>query len=174
MSHFGSTPATEQVYVQDQGDKLYRRSLYTIWKRTVPPPTMILFDAPSRELCTPRRGRTNTPLQALVLLNETGFVEAARALAQRILREGGTTAESRIAFGFALVTSRPPSPSERTILLGTLARESERYRKDLRLAQSLLRTGDSPRDAGLPPIEHAAWMIVASVLLNLSETVTKS
>lgn len=174
MSHFGSTPATEQVYVQDQGDKLYRRSLYTIWKRTVPPPTMTLFDAPSRELCTPRRGRTNTPLQALVLLNETGFVEAARALAQRILREGGTTAESRIAFGFALVTSRPPSPSERTVLLGTLARESERYRKDLRLAQSLLRTGDSPRDAGLPPIEHAAWMIVASVLLNLSETVTKS
>src|SRR5690606_31429144 len=78
MSHFGSTPATEQVYVQDTGDKLYRRSLYTIWKRTVPPPTMLAFDAPGRELCTPQRGRTNTPLQALVLLNETGFVEAAR------------------------------------------------------------------------------------------------
>ena len=174
MSHFGSTPATEQVYVQDKGDKLYRRSLYTIWKRTVPPPTMVVFDAPNRELCTPRRGRTNTPLQALVLLNETGFVEAARALAQRILREGGTTAESRIAFGFALVTSRAPSQAERTVLLGTLARESERYRLNLPAAKNLLSTGDSMRDAGLSPIEHAAWTIVASVLLNLSETVTKS
>jgi hypothetical protein len=174
MSHFGSTPATEQVYVQDKGDKLYRRSLYTIWKRTVPPPTMVAFDAPNRELCTSRRGRTNTPLQALILLNETGFVEAARALAQRILRAGGSTVESRLDYGFVLVTSRPPTAAERTVLRNTLTRESERYRNDLPSAKKLLQAGASPRDASLSPIEHAAWTIVASVLLNLSETVTKS
>ena len=173
MSHFGSTPATEQVYVQDSGDKLYRRSLYTIWKRTVPPPTMLAFDAPSRELCTPRRGRTNTPLQALVLLNETGFVEAARHMGQRILQEGGDYLASRIDFGFELATSRKPTSAERDILMATFTREHSRFATDREAAAKLLAIGEAPRDEQLDSAEHAAWTMVASVLLNLSETVTK-
>lgn len=173
MSHFGSTPATEQVYVQDSGDKLYRRSLYTIWKRTVPPPTMLAFDAPSRELCTPRRGRTNTPLQALVLLNETGFVEAARQMAQRILKEGGGYLATRINFGFELTTCRKPTTEERDVLMATFTREYMRFTLDREAADKLLAIGESPRDETLDAAEHAAWTMVASVLLNLSETVTK-
>ena len=174
ISHFGSTPATEQVYVQDSGDNLYRRSLYTIWKRAVPPPTMVAFDAPNRELCTPRRLRTNTPLQALVLLNERGFVEAARALAQRMMIEGGSSVEDRVTLGFTLVTARPPSPAELAVLRGMFQRELLRYRADPDAASALLSVGESPRDAELDPVKHAAWTIVASALLNLSETVTKS
>ena len=174
MSHFGSTPATEQVYRQDSGDNLYRRSLYTIWKRSVPPPTMVAFDAPNRELCTPRRLRTNTPLQALVLLNETGFVEAARALAQRMMIEGGQTVEDRVTLGFTLVTARPPSPAELAVLMGMFERELTRYHADPGAASALLSVGESPRKTELDPAEHAAWTIVASALLNLSETVTKS
>jgi hypothetical protein len=173
MSHFGSTPATEQVYVQDSGSKLYRRSLYTIWKRTVPPPTMLAFDAPSRELCTPRRGRTNTPLQALVLLNETGFVEAARHMAQRMLKEGGNYLATRIDFGFELATSRKPTAKERDVLMATFTREYKRFAVDHEAANKLIAIGESPRDEDLDAAEHAAWTMVASVLLNLSETVTK-
>lgn len=173
MSHFGSTPATEQVYKQDHGRKLYRRSLYTIWKRTVPPPTMLAFDAPSRELCTPRRGRTNTPLQALVLLNETGFVEAARALAQRVLQAGGEQSPSRIEFAFETCTGRVPTPAEQGVLRATLTRELRRFADDRNAAEKLLAIGESVRDERLDPVEHAAWTVVASVLLNLSEVVTK-
>ncbi|MGK0204917.1 MAG: hypothetical protein ACI89X_001013 [Planctomycetota bacterium] len=173
MSHFGSTPATEQIYVQDKGNKLYRRSLYTIWKRTVPPPTMLAFDAPSRELCTPRRGRTNTPLQALVLLNETGFVEAARHMAQRMLKEGGDYLATRIDFGFELATCRKPTTEERTVLMATFTREYMRFAVDREAANKLIAIGESPRDDTLDSAEHAAWTMVASVLLNLSETVTK-
>ena len=173
MSHFGSTPATEQVYVQDEGVKLYRRSLYTIWKRTVPPPTMLAFDAPSRELCTTRRGRTNTPLQALVLLNETGFVEAARALAQRMMLESSDTLAARINFGFQLVTSRMPTQAEREVLTKTFMREHIRFLSDRQAASSLLGTGEAKRNNSLDTAKHAAWTMVASVLLNLSEVVTK-
>ena len=173
MSHFGSTPATEQVYVQDSGNKLYRRSLYTIWKRTVPPPTMLVFDAPSRELCTPRRGRTNTPLQALVLLNETGFVEAARHLAQRVIREGGDGLAQRIEFGFELATCRKPTTEERDLLIATFMREHVRFHADRAAADKLVAIGESPHDKKLNTTELAAWTMVASVLLNLSETVTK-
>ena len=173
MSHFGSTPATEQVYVQDKGDKLYRRSIYTIWKRTVPPPTMLAFDAPSRELCTTRRGRTNTPLQALVLLNETGFVEAARALAQRMMLECDDQITARIKFGFQLVTSRVPNLAELDVLMQTYSREQARFANDRQAAAKLLEVGDAKRNDNLDIAEHAAWTMVANVLLNLSEVVTK-
>ena len=173
MSHFGSTPATEQVYVQDKGDKLYRRSIYTIWKRTVPPPTMLAFDAPSRELCTTRRGRTNTPLQALVLLNETGFVEAARALAQRMMLECDDQITARIKFGFQLVTSRVPNRAELDVLMQTYSREQARFANDREAAAKLLEVGDAKRNDNLDIAEHAAWTMVANVLLNLSEVVTK-
>ena len=98
--------------MQDHGDALYRRSMYTFWKRTSPPPSLTTFDAPSREECTVRRGRTNTPLQALVLMNDEQYVEAARHLAERMMREGGPTPAERIAFGFRLATSRQPTADE--------------------------------------------------------------
>src|SRR5205085_9178181 len=104
--------AGEGPYVQDRGPNLYRRSLYVYRKRTVPHPALATFDAPSREVCQVRRPRTNTPLQALELLNDVTYVEAARQLAQRMLTEGGTTPESRIAYGFRRATARPPSDAE--------------------------------------------------------------
>ena len=107
MSHYGSTPATAQSFVQDHGEKLYRRSLYTFWKRTLPPPNMAAFDAPNRETCTVSRPSTDTPLQALVLLNDVQFVEASRALAERIIQHPGDDA-TRLKWAFEEVTSREP------------------------------------------------------------------
>ena len=115
VSHYGSTPATAQTFVQDHGEKLYRRSLYTYWKRTVPPPNMVAFDAPNREICTIARASTTTPLQALVTLNDTQFVEAARALAGRILGNAGDDA-ARLRWAFLEVLSRTPSDQEVGIL----------------------------------------------------------
>ena len=173
MSHFGSTPATEQVYVQDHGEGLYRRGMYTIWKRTVPPPTMVAFDAPSREVCAVRRSRTNTPLQALVLLNETGFVEAARALGQRVLLEGGVDDASRLRYLYLLTLGREPSEAELDVVASALERERERYADRPADATALISVGEAPRDTSLAAGEHAAWTLVAALLLNLSETVTK-
>ena len=173
ISHYGSTPATAQSFQQDHGEKLWRRSLYTFWKRTLPPPNMALFDAPNRELCTFDRASTNTPLQALVLLNDVQFVEAARAFAQKILQRPGDDA-ARLAWAFAEATSRTPQPAEATVLARALARERDRYAKDRLAAEQLLAHGESPRDATLPAPEHAAWAQVAALLLNLSETVTRN
>ena len=173
MSHFGSTPATEQVYRQDHGEGLYRRGMYTIWKRTVPPPTLVAFDAPNREVCVVRRARTNTPLQALVLLNETSFVEAARALAQRVLTESEDTDADRIRYLYMLTVGRVPTAQESEVVGGALQRERIRYAADLPSARALLAVGESPRDDEIGEAEHAAWTVVASMILNLSETVTR-
>jgi len=173
VSHFGSTPATAQVFVQDHGPKLYRRSLYTYWKRTVPPPSMVTFDAPSRELCTMKRVTTNTPLQALVLLNDPQFVEAARAFAQRIMLEGPDDVDGRIHFAFEAATGRLPNAKETAILKRTYDRELASWRTRREVAGRLLAVGESPRDRWLEPAEHAAWTQVATLILNLSETITK-
>ncbi len=173
MSHFGSTPATEQVYVQDHGEGLYRRGMYTIWKRTVPPPILAAFDAPSREVCVVRRSRTNTPLQALVLLNETGFVEAARALAQRVLLEGGATDAAKIRHLYLVTVGREPDGEEQGIVGSLLARERARFGAHPEDAEALISVGESPRDASLEAAEHAAWTLAAGLVLNLSETVTR-
>ena len=173
MSHYGSTPATEQVYVQDHGEGLYRRGMYTIWKRTVPPPTLVAFDAPSREVCVVRRSRTNTPLQALVLLNETGFVEAARALGQRVLLEGGGDDPSRARYLYLLTVGREPTADELAVVTAALDRERRRYSESPGHALALIGVGESPRDTSLDPGEHAAWTLVSGLLLNLSETVTR-
>jgi hypothetical protein len=173
VSHYGSTPATAQTFVQDHGEKLYRRSLYTYWKRTAPPPNMTAFDAPNREVCTIARASTTTPLQALVTLNDTQYVEAARGLAGRILGRAGDDGE-RLRWAFLEVLSRPPSDREAAILRRTLARERARYASDEAAALAYLGVGESPRDASRPPAEHAAWAQVAAVLLNLSETVTRN
>jgi hypothetical protein len=173
VSHYGSTPATAQTFVQDHGDKLYRRSLYTYWKRTAPPPNMAAFDAPNREVCTVARGNTNTPLQALVLLNDTQWVEAARMFAERILAQKGNDA-ARLRWAFAEGLARVPSEKELAVLAGTLQRERARYAKNETAARAFLAAGEAPRDARLPVAEHAAWAQVAVLVLNLSETVTRN
>jgi hypothetical protein len=160
-------------YAQDHGEKLYRRSLYTFWKRTVAPPTMIAFDAAGRETCTVHETRTNTPLQALALLNEVTFVEAARMLAQRTMLAGGETRESRIALAFRLVLARPPRPAELEILLKGFESQLARYRAEPQAAAELLSTGEAACDERFDAAELAAYTSVASVILNLDEAVTK-
>jgi hypothetical protein len=173
VSHYGSSPATAQTFVQDHGEKLYRRSLYTYWKRTAAPPNMTAFDAPNREVCTVARGNTTTPLQALVTLNDPQFVEAARALAERTLKHAGDES-TKLRWAFAEAISREPSREELSILTGALARERAQYTAKPDNAQRALSVGESFRDLNLPPLEHAAWMQVASLILNLSEAVTRN
>ncbi len=160
-------------YVQDQGAGLYRRSLYTYWKRTVTPPFMANFDAPNREVCTVYENRTNTPLQALDLMNDVAFLEASRKLAERMMVEGGATPEQRIDFGYRLLLVRPPRPQELQILLASLRETEARYRDDATAAHQLLRSGASPVRANLDIRELAAFTNIASLLLNLDATVTK-
>ena len=173
VSHYGSTPATAQTFVQNHGEKLYRRSLYTFWKRTMPPANMAAFDAPNRETCVVSRPATNTPLQALVLLNDVQFVEAARAFAARILAAPGDDA-AKLRWAFAEATARPPRDPEAGILAAALRRERARYAAQPKAALAYLGAGESPRDPRLAPAEHAAWSQIAATLLNLSETVTRN
>jgi hypothetical protein len=161
------------VYVQDTGPELYRRSLYTFWKRTVPPPLMTTFDAPSREICVMKRSRTSTPLQALALMNETSFVEAARNLGQRMLREGGQTPDAQLAWAFRTVLSRPPSDAELKILKENHAKQLVRYNQDAAAAEKLASVGDSRRDPKLSVNQLAAATASASLILNLDEAVTR-
>jgi hypothetical protein len=154
-------------YVPDKGDGLYRRSVYTFWKRTCPPPGMATFDAPNREVCVARRAVTNTPLQALVLLNDPTYVEAARKLAERMMNGGG------LDVGFRRAVARPPSADEQRILMAIYADALARFRKDSEAAKRLLAVGESPRDMTLNEAELAAWTTVASTILNLDETITK-
>ena len=160
-------------YKADQGDALYRRTLYTIWKRTAAPPTLLLFDAPNRETCTIKRSRTNTPLQALALLNEVTYVEAARKLAERMMLEGGPTSEGRVERGFRLSTGRGITPDERKVLLEGLAADLDRYRRDPEAAGKLVASGQSKADATLSPADLAAYTLTANILLNLDEVVTR-
>lgn len=160
-------------YKQDSGAGLHRRTMYTIWKRTAAPPTMLLFDAPNREICTVKRSRTNTPLQALSLLNEVTFVEAARQLAQRILTEGGTTDSERLTYGFRLVTARAPSAEELAILKAGMTDDRTRFSADKADAEGLTQFGDAPVDVSIDRSELAAWTLTANVLLNLDEFVTR-
>ncbi|MBI5386910.1 MAG: PSD1 domain-containing protein [Verrucomicrobia bacterium] len=162
-----------QKYVQDVGEGNYRRSLYTNWKRQSPPPNMLLFDAPTREYCVARRPRTNTPLQALALLNDLQFVEASRAFAQRILVEGGADAESRLAYAFRLATARQPGADEVKVLAGILAQQLATFRQDPAAAEKLLHVGGFKARRDLDPRELAAWTTIASLILNLDETLTK-
>lgn len=174
ISHYGSTPATSQVFVQDEGLNLYRRSMYTYWKRTVPPPAMTVFDAPNREVCTVQRESTNTPLQALVLLNDTQFVEASRAFAERILHEMPDAATDEwVRFAFETVTSRPPDRFELQTLLRAYDQQYVAYQERPDAAVALLAVGASQRDEGLDAAEHAALTAVANLIFNLSEALTR-
>ena len=173
VSHYGSSPATSQTFVQDHGEKLYRRSLYTYWKRTLPPTNLSVFDAPNREVCSIGRLPTNTPLQALGTLNDPQFTEAARAFATKLLESPYPTDQDRLAAAFEQTTSRPPAPEELTILESALKRERQHFQSDPEAARQLLAIGESPLQSAAPPEEIAAWAQVASTLLNLSETITR-
>ncbi len=163
----------KSTYTQDHGEALHRRSLYTYWKRSVPNPAMMLFDAPFRETCVLRRPRTNTPLQALNLLNDPTYVEASRRLAQRMIVEGGESVESRLGHGFRLVTARLPRPAEMTILKASLERTLRDFQGDLAGAAAFLKVGEATTDASLNVAELAAYATLASTMLNLDEAVTK-
>jgi hypothetical protein len=162
------------VWTESKGDDLYRRSLYTFWKRTVPNPTMSVFDAPDREVCIVRRTSTNTPLQALTLLNDTVFVEAARKLAERSIHEGGATADTRLSFAFRIAAGRAPDARELGVLRKSLGEMLLSYRSDEAGARALIAIGASASDPAIPVSELAAYTAVVSVILNMDEVITKS
>ncbi len=157
-------------YPQSTGEGLYRRSLYTAWKRASPPPSAISFDASERLTCTVTRQRTSTPLQALVLLNDPQYVESARVLAEHIVEHGGSPAE-QTAYGFRRVLSRSPTDSEVARLTALYDSEHTRFADDRKAAEALLATGERPRDPALDPADVAAWTVVASTIMNLDEAV---
>ena len=168
-------PGYSKAYKAGSGDDLYRRSLYTFWKRTVPSPMLVTLDAPTREFCTVARSRTNTPLQSLLLLNGPQFVEAARHLASRLIREGGDSVEKRIEYGFRLVTSRMPAEEEATLIHEVYQHQFERFSQDGEAAQSLLNIGESKLETSQTDLaELAAWTSACRLLLNLDETITKN
>ncbi len=163
-----------QKYVPEPGDAQHRRSLYTFWKRQSPPPNMMIFDAPTREYCTVRRSRSNTPLQALVMLNDPHFVEASRALADRMQREGGGTARERLRYGFRLATARYPKSDELAVLEQALRNQIMEFKNDVGSAEKLLQIGSYQTICSIPRFEMAAWTSVANLLLNLDEMLTKN
>jgi hypothetical protein len=160
-------------YKPDTGEGLYRRSLYTIWKRTAAPPSMLLFDSPTREVCAVKRSRTNTPLQALSLLNEVTYVEAARVLAERMLREGGNSHADRIRWAFQQVTCRTPAANEVRILEKGLSSRLERYKEASQDAVLLTTQGASKPAPTNETSELAAYTLTANILLNLDEVITR-
>lgn len=162
-----------QTYSPSHGRDLYRRSMYSFWKRTSSPPTLITFDAPDREKCVARRSVTNTPLQALVLLNDPTFIEAARSLAERTLKAAGSDSNRRIAYLFRLVTARNPDATELAALRALAGVELKEYKMHGDAAEKLLHVGESSYDPKMNAAELAAWTTVASTVLNLDETITK-
>jgi hypothetical protein len=160
-------------YTQGHGDDLYRRSLYTYRKRTVPHPSMATFDAPSWEICQVKRARTNTPLQALALLNDVTYTEAARKFAERMLHEGGTSTDSQLTFAFRVATSRMPTANELATLRSSLQKYSERFRQSPAAAEQFVSHGEATRDKSIDTVDLAAHTAVASILLNMDESISK-
>ncbi len=167
------TELAGQDYQQDHGEDLYRRSLYTFWKRTAAPPSMVTFDSATRETCIVRQTRTNTPLQALNLMNDVTYVEASRMVAERMIAEGGTTPEQRVSFAYHLATAREPEPEEEKVLIDGFYHHLDRYRSDRMAALKLVSEGEYPRNQALDVAELASYTILASLILNLDETLTK-
>jgi len=161
------------VYEQQRGDALYRRSMYTYWKRMAPMPDMDSFDAPMRDVVCTRRQRTDTPLQALVTMNDVQWVEAARALAERVIKDGGKQPEQRIQLMSEILLAHDPPPRMAAVLAGSVAEMQKHYAADPVAARKLLVVGERKSDASIPAPELAAWTMVASEMLNLDEMVTK-
>jgi hypothetical protein len=170
----GFNNSNTRFYKRDSGDALYRRSLYTFLKRTAPPPFMVNFDAPNREQFCARRERSNTPLQALQLMNDTQHIEAARALATRMLSEGGSDDGARIEWLFRTVIARAPESAEKAIVAASLAAHRGRYEADPEAAKKTISHGESQPSASVSPAELAAWTLVANTMLNLDETLTRN
>ena len=164
----------DRNYPTSTGEDRYRRGLYTFWRRTVPYPSMAAFDAPSREICTMRRTPTNTPLQALVTLNDPVYVEMAQAFGRRIVREGGATLPARVHYALALVQSRPPRPEDVQTLTGLYEKELVYYRSHADDAKRLATEPLGPLPNGIDAAEQAAWTVVGNVLLNLDGVLNKS
>ena len=164
----------QNAYPTSKGEDRYRRGLYTFWRRTMPNPSMVTFDAPSREFCTMRRLPTNTPLQAFVTMNDPVFVECAQSLARRLVSEGGAEAAARIRFGLRLCTGRPAADAQVQALTALFENELATYRADAPGALKLATQPLGPLPAGADPAEMAAWTVVANVLLNLDAVLTKN
>ena len=162
-----------RVYQQDTGSKLYRRSLYTFWKRSAPPASMEIFNAPTREHSTVRRERTNTPLQALVTMNDVQFIEASRHLAERAMREAGEEFNQRLDYVTTRLLARLFEDNERALVRQTHQELLEMYRTDIDGATQLLNVGDSVSDPALPVPDSAAWTMLVSQLMNLDEVLNK-
>ncbi len=160
-------------YKHDTDSGLYRRSLYTFWKRTANPPDMALFDLPSREVCQVRRARTDTPLQALVLMNDVTYFEAARIFANRVIEHGGKTVESRMNYAFNILLDRNPTPKEMQILGAGIKMRLEHYAKNPKAAKELVADGDAKNDPKIDPVELAAYTVATTTLLNTDEALTK-
>lgn len=160
-------------YQHDKGDGLYRRSIYTIWKRTAAPPTMLMFDSPSREFCAVKRSRTNTPLQALALMNEVTYVEAARHLALNMIQQGGETIDEKLRWGFRRTTGRLPSEEEVAVLKKGFLMNRDRFQRESQSIDPLLSVGETVHPQKCDPLDLAAYTMTANVLLNLDEVVTK-
>jgi hypothetical protein len=158
---------------QDKGDGLYRRSMYTYWKRSACAPSLTIFDTPTREKCTLRRSRTNTPLQALVTMNDPQFVEASRALAERAMKEGGDSVDKQIEYAFRLVTGTRPNKFTMSILKESYDEELKVFSEDVERAKSIVAIGDSKRDETIDAAKHAAFSIVTQIILNLDQTLTR-
>lgn len=160
-------------YDQDTGESVYRRGLYSYWKRTISPPRMQIFNAPGREQCSLRQEATNTPMQALVTLNDPTFIEAARHLAQRMILEGGTRSSDRVRYGYRLALAQEPDAARQQILLGGLSDYQSHFTNHSEDAQALIAVGDSKPDATVASSELAAYTMLASVMLNLDEIITR-
>ena len=169
----GYTDSNTANFKRSTGQVLYRRSIYTFWKRTAPPPTMVTLDAPSHETCAVRRSRTNTPLVALALMNDEQFVEAARRLAERMMTEAGPTDEQRAQFAFRLATARAPNAAEIQVLLDVYHTNLAKYQASQESARKLIAIGESEPDDTLDASQLAAWTMVVNLILNLDETLTK-
>jgi hypothetical protein len=162
-----------KLFERSKGEDLWRRSVYSYWKRTVPPPSLTIFDAPTREACVVRRQMSSTPLQALALLNDEMYVETSRKLAERMIHEGGSTPAQRFAWALRVATSRTATHAEVQILERGFQQRFEKYRADPASADKLLTAGESPRDKSIDPVELAAYTTAASVILNLDEVITR-
>ena len=160
-------------FVRDKGEKLYRRSLYTYWKRSAPHPGLMAFDTPTRETCTLERQRTNTPMQALVTLNDEQFVEASRAFAQRILKSSAKTFTDRVDWAFEVATGHPADELRKQVFEDTYKYQKEKFTAEPNRAKELLEAGETPRDTSINANEHASWTVLASLLLNLDETLNR-
>ena len=158
----------------DHGESLYRRGLYTWWQRSFLHPSLMTFDAPSREECTAERARSNTPQQALVLLNDPTYVEAARVFAEHILRDGGPTTDNRIRWAFVRTLSRDPNTQELSVLQALFEKHHKEFAADKASAEKLISSGEAPIAKDLDPCDLAAWTSVSRALLNLQETITRN